>query len=76
MTSNQLFLAFRTGMGKFEFHAEKGPYKRVPPPYKLTVMKGHKNTIISKEFATFVTTHKVATDYYFWIQVRIQCVRR
>ena len=39
-----------------------------PPPYNLTIYKGWKNVILSRNFATFTLTHPVAKAFRKWTQ--------
>lgn len=37
-----------------------------PPPYNMTIYKGWKNVILSRNFSTFVLTHPVAKTFREW----------
>ena len=45
---------------------EKTTHLKDPVPYNLTVYKGWKNVVISRQFSEFVLTHPVAQNLREW----------
>ena len=75
--NNECIHIFRDGNGKDGFYVGEAFYPKSPPPFNLTVMKGTKNIIISKNFSNFLTTNSVATDFFHWTKVcTLQCCEK
>lgn len=59
----------RYGLNPFDIEvAWWSEYKRAPVSFNLTVLKSHKNTILSYNDAKFMVVHPVALEYFNWMQ--------
>ena len=51
-----------------EFKVLPTKSRKSKPPHNITVFKGTKNVLISRNFSDFIVSHPVAVDYYEWIK--------
>lgn len=59
----------RCGEGEHDFEmAARSASLKSPPPFGLTVYKGVKNVVITRNFSNFVLDHPVATEFYKWLE--------
>ena len=64
------FFFFRKADNPFEFYsdiARKTSKKLPPPPYNLTIFKGHKDVALTRSSAEFFMTSKLGKDFLKWL---------
>ena len=66
----RFFFFFRKADNPFEFYsdiARKTSKKLPPPPYNLTIFKGHKDVALTRSSAEFFMTSKLGKGFLKWL---------
>ena len=66
----EVFFFFRKADNPFEFYsdiARKTSKKLPPPPYNLTIFKGHKDVALTRSSAEFFMTSKLGKGFLKWL---------
>ncbi len=58
----------RYGPSKYDLKVVRTDFTKPPPPFGLTVYKGMKNVLITRNFSHFLLNHPVAIEFYKWLE--------